>query len=248
VLVGAFSGSLNALPRAGEWMVRIKEFYGFLLLGTAFYFAQPLIGAPWAELLTAILLASFAGFLGLFTAPTADPPLNERVRKSIAVVALAVACAFAISATSRWGGLCFAPGAGQGNTGRAGNADIEGFYWHPGLEPAITEARRTGRPIFVDVRADWCAICKKIEEQVFPHPAVAPLLARMVRVKFDATESTAAVKDFFTRFAIPGLPTLLLLDPTGQELTSLRVVGDITPADLARTLRLAEQTISPPQD
>ena len=38
LLVGSFSGALTALPRSGEWMVRIKKGLGLLILATAEYF------------------------------------------------------------------------------------------------------------------------------------------------------------------------------------------------------------------
>src|SRR6059036_1499194 len=41
VLVGVFSGSLTALPRAGSWMVWVKKLSGVVLLGMAeYYFIQ----------------------------------------------------------------------------------------------------------------------------------------------------------------------------------------------------------------
>ncbi|HNW33953.1 MAG TPA: cytochrome c biogenesis protein CcdA, partial [Candidatus Ozemobacteraceae bacterium] len=88
ILLGTFSGVLNSLPRAGEWMNRVKEFYGFLLLGAALYFIRPLVGAPWGDLGVSLLLAGFAGFLGLFVPSSPETPLGERVRKCIGVVAL----------------------------------------------------------------------------------------------------------------------------------------------------------------
>jgi thiol:disulfide interchange protein DsbD len=41
VVVGLFSGSVTALPRAGSWMVSVKKLSGVVLLGMAeYYFIQ----------------------------------------------------------------------------------------------------------------------------------------------------------------------------------------------------------------
>jgi len=41
VVVGLFSGSVSALPRAGSWMVWVKKLSGVVLLGVAeYYFIQ----------------------------------------------------------------------------------------------------------------------------------------------------------------------------------------------------------------
>ncbi|MBL8984217.1 MAG: sulfite exporter TauE/SafE family protein [Gemmatimonadetes bacterium] len=38
VIVGVSSGSLSRLPKAGMWMVRIKKFFGFVMIGVAQYY------------------------------------------------------------------------------------------------------------------------------------------------------------------------------------------------------------------
>jgi len=43
LVIGTFSGAVVLLPRAGMWMVEIKKFFGFLLLGVTVYFLQPLL-------------------------------------------------------------------------------------------------------------------------------------------------------------------------------------------------------------
>ncbi|NLI74833.1 MAG: protein-disulfide reductase DsbD [Candidatus Riflebacteria bacterium] len=232
VLIGAFSGSLNALPRAGDWMVTIKEFYGFLLLGAAFYFAQPFIGSPWAGLLTAALLAAFAGFLGLFRPVSAEARLGERVSRCLGVVALAVACAFAVSSAGQWG-LCLQPPEPA-----AAAAPAAGLpFWHDRLADGLAQAAREGKPVFVDFRADWCTICLELEKTVFPHPDVAGTLQKYVLVKIDATDPDEATTEVLRQFVVVGLPTLVVLGADGRERPGLRVTGDVAVADLTRLLR-----------
>ncbi len=234
VIIGAFAGSLNALPKAGDWMVKVKEFYGFLLLGAAFSFAQPFIGAPWAGLLTAGLLAAFAGFLGVFGPVSAENALSERVARCLGVVALAVACAFAISAAGQWGALCL-PTAPAVAGPPAAEARLP--LWHDRLEDGLAQAAREHKPVFVDFRADWCTICKELERDVFPHPTVAAVLHKYVLVKIDATTPPPPVKAVLERFGVVGLPTLVILDLGGRERADLRVVGHIGVDDLAHRLR-----------
>jgi len=238
IFLGTFSGIINSLPRAGEWMNRIKEFYGFLLLGAALYFIRPLVGAPWGDLGVSLLLAGFAGFLGLFASPGPETSLGERVRKCMGVVALAVACAFAVSSAARWGGLCF-PAAGIDHTGipRPAPGTESGFpRWHGSIEAALAEARMAGKPVFVDFRADWCPICRELEETVFPHREVAPLLSKYVLLRIDVTRNEGEAAKLLARYRIVGLPTMLLLRSDGTEREDLRIVGDINPADFARVL------------
>lgn len=234
LLIGAFSGSLNAMPRAGEWMNRVKEFYGFLLLAAALYFAKPIIGIAWVELGIAALLASFAAFLGLFHNISEDAGLQPRVFKSFGVVAVAVACAFAISAASQWGCLCLPKSAAEKQEDKAET------FWQHDLQAALKEAAATGKPLFLDFRADWCTVCKDLELNVFPRPEIRSLLGRMVPVKIDATSpDDEKVNALLKQFGIVGLPTLVILQPDGNEVTSLRTVGFISPEHLEKKLRAA---------
>jgi len=236
IVVGAFSGFLNALPRAGEWMNRVKEFYGFLLLGAALYFAKPLIGAPLVNLAVALLLAAFAGFLGLFSRYSQEPALNERVLKCFGVVALTVGCAFAVSSAAQWGGLCFPQSVG---TKSAEAFTRSGLIWHYRLDDGLAQAKREGKPIFLDFRADWCTICREFEENIFPDPQVSEILADFALVRIDATTTTDDVDKLLRRFNVIGLPTLIFMDRNGMENSNLRIVGGTDVKSLSAVLKQA---------
>jgi thiol:disulfide interchange protein DsbD len=235
LLIGAFSGSLNSLPKAGDWMNRIKEFYGFLLLGAAIYFAKPLVSIFWAELATSALLAAFAAFLGLFKPLTENTSLGSRVSKAFAVVVISVACAYAISATTRLGCLTMPQMINSGSSISASNK----LYWHTDLDKAKETARKENRPVFIDFRADWCTICRELETNFFPTPEITMLLEKMVPVKIDATDPDEQTTKILDDFQIPGLPTLILLDKNGEEIKELRMIGNITSKQLEKNLRQA---------
>lgn len=233
IFIGAFSGSLNSLPRAGEWMNRVKEFYGFLMLAAALYFARPVIGTAWAELGIAGLLAAFAAFLGLFNNVSESAGMQPKVFKSFGVVAIAVACAFAVSAASQWGCLCLPKSQAEK---RADKAEL---FWNHDLAAAMEQAKRENLPIFMDFRADWCSVCRDLELNVFPQPEVAALLKRMIPVKIDATNPDEKTSEILKQYGIVGLPTLIILDPQGNERKDLRIIGFISPAQLEKKLRQA---------
>lgn len=45
LFLAIFSGRIDSLPRAGEWMVWVRRLMGWVLVGMAFYFARPLFPA-----------------------------------------------------------------------------------------------------------------------------------------------------------------------------------------------------------
>ena len=236
IVVGTFSGSLNALPKAGEWMERVKEFYGFLLLGAALYFVQPLLDTAVVNLLTGLLLGALAAFLGLFTPLAETAGLGAKTLKAWGVIAVTVAGAFALTAAAEWGGLGLPP---QVRGGSSAYASGEALTWLSDPTAALRRAAAENQPIFIDFRADWCVICRRLEEQVFPQPQVASLLRRMVLLKIDATDPSPEVAALLKQWGVVGLPTLIVLDSQGQERADLRVIGDITPENLVKNLQKA---------
>jgi thioredoxin:protein disulfide reductase len=64
VILGAFSGSLSRLPRAGDWMDGVKKVFGLLLLAMAAYFFRLVLPKPYstwllpfAVIVSAVLVA-----------------------------------------------------------------------------------------------------------------------------------------------------------------------------------------------
>ena len=93
------------------------------------------------------------------------------------------------------------------------------------FKETVAAAKKAKRPIFLDLYADWCHPCKKLEKQTFSHPSVRELLDKYYAVKFniDKAEGKALVR----RFRVNRFPTTLMLGPDGRERE--RVVGFYSP-------------------
>jgi thiol:disulfide interchange protein DsbD len=55
-----FSGSLEKLPRSGEWMLWVRKLMGWVLIAMAAYFIRPLL-PPTGEVILLALIALAAG-------------------------------------------------------------------------------------------------------------------------------------------------------------------------------------------
>lgn len=60
LLIGAFSTTLNLLPRSGIWMIEIQKFFGFVLLAMCIYLLQPFLAYPLILKMYAMLVFSSA--------------------------------------------------------------------------------------------------------------------------------------------------------------------------------------------
>ncbi|MBF0544754.1 MAG: protein-disulfide reductase DsbD [Candidatus Riflebacteria bacterium] len=244
ILVGTFSGTLNSLPKAGVWMEKVKEFYGFLLAGAALYFAHPVIGTALSNIATAALLAALAAFLGLFQNGNNDRNIDQQddngslfpcVMKCWGVVILAVACAFALNSAAEWGGLSGIKNIPQ----QPFNESAVSIKWYYDYDEARQVANSKNTPLFIDFRADWCPICKELEKSVFPDPIVSRFSEKITFLKIDLSGNNPDEKELSKKYQVIGLPTLLFLKPSGEEIHHLRITGGIEAKDLAESLNEA---------
>lgn len=98
------------------------------------------------------------------------------------------------------------------------------------LDEAKQQARESGKPIFLDVYADWCAPCRLMDKTVFTEDSVREMLTSRyipARLNIDDPAATDSIKK---RLRIHALPTSILISPAGLLLD--RQVGFVPASDL----------------
>ena len=98
---------------------------------------------------------------------------------------------------------------------------------------SITEAQEKsksdGRPLFIFVEAEWCGICKRMINSVFPEPSVTELLTdnfHPVLIDLDSRETilfngeVMTERDFARIMQVQQTPTTIFIDENGDVLGS----------------------------
>ncbi len=195
LFLGAFSGSVARLPRAGMWMESVKKIFGWVLLAMAAYFLRPAVPAPFGAWLLPAVLAAGAVYL-----VARSGGLRPALRFATAILFLGAA-AFFVPRSSR--------GAEP--------------VWKP---YAAKDVARAGRPAVIDFSAAWCAPCRELDEKTFSDPRVREALERRALYKADLTRTDSPeIAALSEKYAILGVPTIVFLDASGNELRDLRLVG-----------------------
>ncbi len=201
LVLGVFSSAIGTIPRSGPWMVQVKQALGFVLVAMAFYFLRGLVGDEVYRWGAGLSLLAGALFL--------------LVRRSAAVrgaMAVRVVCGVLLLAASIW---FLWP--------RESGPEV---VWQPYAAEALREARQAGRPVLIDFYADWCLPCKELDEKTFTNPEVVAESKRFVRLKADLTRTgDATVRKLTREYAIIGVPTIVFLDSSGEEIESIRLTG-----------------------
>lgn len=87
--------------------------------------------------------------------------------------------------------------------------------WLNSLDAGFEDARQNKRPVLVDVGADWCGWCKKLDGEI-AKPAVQAKLKDWTLVRLDADKDTAAVR----KLAVGPIPALRVISPSGRTVAS----------------------------
>ena len=103
----------------------------------------------------------------------------------------------------------------------------EGIPWETYSETTLVEARNLGKPVMIDVYADWCIPCKELDQYTFSDPVVKNAVKGFTSLKLDMTTNkpNSEASRARSRFNILGVPTIIFLDPTGRELQDFRLEG-----------------------
>jgi thiol:disulfide interchange protein len=64
-----------------------------------------------------------------------------------------------------------------------------------------------------------------------------PLLVAAERIRVDATRIAEDVEKLFARFGVPGLPAVIVVDPSGKVVEEARIASFVSPEEAVRRLR-----------
>jgi thiol:disulfide interchange protein len=115
-----------------------------------------------------------------------------------------------------------APPAVAETVSNHGSVTVE---WEKDFPAAIERARSEGKPVLVNFYADWCVWCKRLESTTLRDAKVAALLSdRVVPVNLNVDGDG---RELSNRYHVDGLPTILVLDASGNEIG--RIPGYMPP-------------------
>lgn len=227
LLLGAGGGSL--LPRAGAWMVLVRQLFALLLLGMAVF----LLGRLWPEPLTlglwGLLLLAAALLLGV--------EMSQPRWRRLLSWPLALWGVFALIGAASGHGTLLAPLAAPAPAALSRAAAVPDAAWTTVTDPQQLQRQLAGSsaPVLVDVYADWCTACKDMEREVYSRADVRALMQGYTRLRLDMTANSPSQQAWLQQQRLFGPPALLLLDEEGRA-ERQRLIGEVPLAAVCREL------------
>lgn len=202
------------MPQPGMWMIAVKKLAGFLLLGVAAYFLLPLLPKELGRYLIPFVVIAAGVYFGYFEKSIKSTKPTAVLGKIFCGAAIAGAIFMLLSNGSR-----------------------PSLTWEPYTPSKLNQAMREGKPVMLDFTAEWCGVCKELEDGPFSDSEVIRVAERFTRLQVDGTDRNdpkmlAAVR----KYDVKGFPTIIFFDSSGNEVRSARVTGFVNSAELIKLL------------
>lgn len=220
LLLGTSGGKL--LPKAGAWMDVIKQLFGFALLAVPIL----LLSRLWSDQIVTLTWLGWGLLLcGYLYHHNQHQP--HSVAKSVRGFVLLLAMISAVVV----GKDLLQPATPAAITADASQTAPRFIRVKTLDDLKVQLAAARGKPVLLDLYADWCVACKEFEHKTFSDPAVRERFSQMVLLQADVTANDDADIELLNSLNVLGLPTLIFFDREGKELTGQRVTGFMGPAE-----------------
>ncbi len=210
------AGHIRALPRSGEWLAWIEQLFGFVLIGLALYFLDP-VARGWPMRIMPYYAAAAGIFLGFITPAGRQWRPFLVFRSALGALSLgALVWMLTFSAAKPATQLAFDP------------YDVA----------ILNQARAAKKPVVIDFSASWCVPCREMTRTTFRDPAVIEAASHFVRLQADITDRNNRNTRLALQYEIRGVPTTVFIDKHGRilkrevgYLNSHRFLSDLREVD-----------------
>jgi thiol:disulfide interchange protein DsbD len=198
----------TVLPKSGPWMAQVKIAFGFVILALPVFLLERVLGDNWGLRLWSLLGVAFFAWAFIASLGATRP---VRIVQ-IVLLGAALVCA----RPCRTGPLV-------SQRRKTRHLPFTTIKTVDDLNQALAQAK--GRPVMLDLYADWCVACKEFEKYTFSDTRVQAALKNSVLLQADVTANNAQDQALLQHLQVLGLPTIVFFDAQGHEQPAQRVTG-----------------------
>ncbi|WP_221798827.1 protein-disulfide reductase DsbD [Oceanobacter mangrovi] len=208
------------LPRAGAWMIVIRQFFGVAMLAVAIALLARFLPTSISMLLAAVLAIGSGIYMGALEAAAGG---MARLIKTLGVLLLLVGIGWLLGAargSNNWLQPLASPAGSASNMvnnplRQPGAVSVPVFESPAALLASVRDSGDQ-RPLLLDFAADWCTSCVEMDE-LLQQAEVQPGLQQYQLLRLDISNSTAEQRQLMSQLGIFGPPALQMLDTAGKS-------------------------------
>lgn len=242
--VGAAQGKL--LPRAGAWMVAVKNAFGFMMLGLAIWMLSRVLPGEITLALWGILVFMAGVYMGGLTTLTPESAGMQKLGKGAGLLAVIYGAVLLLGSLSGSDSLLRPLEALAGRSSAGGEVlaehrglEFERIKTTADLDAALARASADGKSAMLDFYADWCVSCLEMEEFTFTDAEVRSALDNTLLLQADVTRNDEDDQALLKRFGVFGPPTIIFFGTDGVQRDGYEVVGYMKAKDFAAHVKQA---------
>jgi thiol:disulfide interchange protein DsbD len=232
LLLALFTSGVKALPKAGAWMETVENILGFVVMGIGLHYILLALPNSMTEYKAHYIWAGYYGiaaFYMIFRKCSSASKIQNLIRGT------------AILTFGFLSGACIEMDKLLKYKASAKMARHE-LDWDDFTAITFEQAKKSGKPILIDVWADWCKVCKEIDQRIFEEPRALEALkdVQILRIDWSANshDDIDAYMDFTQKlFRMPGPPYFIFMKPGGKIVAEVATISNID--DLKSKLKKA---------
>lgn len=208
ILITVFGNKI--LPKSGNWMIQVKNAFGFVLLALPVF----LVSRVFPEIeghLWFTLAIGFALWL-LFQLR------NYKWVWLVVFIGLVLAKLFSVP-LHQW----FLGESAVQKSQISQHVQFKQVKTYDELQQALQANSKS--MAMLDLYADWCVACKEFEKYTFTDEQVQKAFEDILLLQVDMTKNSDANRELMQKLQVIGLPTIIFFDKQGSELEGSRVTG-----------------------
>ena len=230
LVLGTFSGAINALPQAGAWMVNIKKFFGVVMIGAALFFVHIMLPDHIVYLLISILTLLLATFMGAFNKLEPHSGFFKLLGKTISIFLLVVSIVFTLKTLAHYTDLPFGGSNAISQEQHIGEAHVP-FNKSDNdimiVENSIESIKGTDKLVMIDLWAEWCGNCLELDKVTWNDPEVVEFSKEnFIPVKLDFTKKNSEFSkkyiNQYKEYGATNIPLILFIDENGEVVKKIQ--------------------------
>lgn len=180
----------HRLPKPGAWMETLKEFLAFPLYLSAIWLLWVLTNQVGSNLMAGVCIGAIAIAFACWLNNRYSDGLSAKISKLVAIFALAIAILLPYQLLQK---------------------KPENARWQSYSPELLQELRDQGRPVFIDLTADWCLTCLANERVTLTKTEVEAVFDeyKVATLKGDWTNRDEKISKLLAEYGRSGVPLYL---------------------------------------